>query len=156
MVPPQSLRGEVFLSHASKVRRFVLRLVRVLKQHKVRYWYSATHIAGAKQWHDEIGRALARCNWFLVVLTRESVDSSWVKRELLFALNDARYFERIIPVIVKPCKYQRLSWTLAQFEFVDFTTDFDAGCRRLMEVWNLTYKSKSRQVRKNKKRKHAG
>lgn len=50
-------KQELFLSHSSKDRDFVVRLVRVLKQHGVRYWYSAAHISGAKQWHDEIGRA---------------------------------------------------------------------------------------------------
>ncbi len=142
MPPRLGLRREVFLSHSSKDRKFVLRLARMLKRHKVRYWYSATHIAGAKQWHDEIGRALARCDWFLVVLTPDSVSSPWVKRELLFALNDARYHERIIPLLRKPCKHPRLSWTLAEFQFVDFSGDFDGGCRRLMQVWGMTYKPK--------------
>jgi hypothetical protein len=97
---PASKR-EVFLSHSSRDREFVVRLTRVLKRHGVRYWYSATHIAGAKQWHDEIGRALARCDWFLVILTPDAVRSVWVKRELLFALNAGRYNERIIPVLRK-------------------------------------------------------
>jgi hypothetical protein len=68
---------EVFLSHSSKDRNFVVRLVHVLKEHKIRYWYSATHISGAKQWHDEIGRALMRCDWFLIVLTPNAVRSQW-------------------------------------------------------------------------------
>jgi hypothetical protein len=119
-------KREVFLSHSSKDRNFVVRLARVLKRHKIRYWYSATHIAGAKQWHDEIGDALARCDWFLVVLTPDSVRSPWVKRELLFALNEYRYSERIIPVLRKPCEYSRLSWTLPEFQIVDLTGNFYA------------------------------
>ena len=75
-VSPTAKR-EVFLSHSSQDREFVVRLARVLKRHKIRYWYSATHIVAAKQWHDEIGRALSRCDWFLVVLTPNSVRSQW-------------------------------------------------------------------------------
>jgi hypothetical protein len=90
---------EVFLSHSSKDRAFVSRLARTLKRHGIKYWYSATHIVAAKQWHDEIGRALRRCGWFLVVLTPDAVKSEWVKRELLFALNDDRYNERIIRAV---------------------------------------------------------
>jgi len=143
---PRSKR-EVFLSHSSKDRSFVVRLARTLKQHKIKYWYSATHIAGAKQWHDEIGRALARCEWFLVVLTPDSVRSAWVKRELLFALNQDRYNERIIPVLRKPCDYARLSWTLAEFQFVDFTGNFDLGCRQLLRIWELEHKPPTRKLR---------
>ena len=109
-------KGEVFLSHSSKDLDFVVRLARVLKRHKIRYWYSATHIAGAKQWHDEIGRALARCDWFLVVLTPDSVRSPWVKRELLFALNEFRYNERIIPVLRRPCEYSRFRGRCLNFK----------------------------------------
>ena len=61
-------KREVFLSHSSQDREFVMRLAHVLKRHEVRYWYSAEHIEGARQWHDEIGRALVHCDWFLVVL----------------------------------------------------------------------------------------
>ncbi|HEV2196347.1 MAG TPA: toll/interleukin-1 receptor domain-containing protein [Candidatus Acidoferrum sp.] len=134
-------KQELFLSHSSKDRDFVVRLARVLKQHGVRYWYSAAHISGAKQWHDEIGRALGRCDWFLVVLTPSSVRSQWVKRELLFALNDDRYNEKIIPVLRKPCKYAGLSWTLPEFQFVDFTGSFDVGCRQLLRIWKIEYRS---------------
>ena len=137
---------EVFLSHSSKDRDFIVRLVRVFKHHKIHYWYSATHISGAKQWHDEIGRALNRCDWFLIVLTPNAVRSHWVKRELLFALNEARYNERIVPLLRKPCEYSRLSWTLPEFQFVDFTGSFEVGCRQLLKVWKIEYKSRSGNV----------
>lgn len=146
-------KPNVFLSHASPDRQFVLRIARVLKHHNIQYWYSATHIGAAKQWHDEIGRALARCDWFLVVLTPEAVRSLWVKRELLFALNETRYGERIIPLLRRPCEYSRLSWTLPEFQFVDFTGAFEVGCRQLLQIWRLQYKaSVARRRRKTKKR----
>jgi hypothetical protein len=138
-------RRELFLSHSAKDRDFVVRLTKVLRRHGVRYWYSATHISGARQWHDAIGRALDRCNWFLVVLTPNSVSSLWVKRELLFALNEVRYNEKIIPLLVRPCKHRRLSWTLSQIQFVDFRNSFEKGCRQLMKIWKVKYRTRSPQ-----------
>lgn len=147
-------KRKVFLSHSSKDRAFVLRLTRMLDRHKVPYWYSATHIVGAKQWHDEIGRALNQCNWFLVVLTPNAVRSLWVKRELLFALNENRYNQKIIPLLYKGCKYSRLSWTLSEFEFAEFTSDFEKGCRALLKIWGIKYKREpvQRQGAKIKKK----
>lgn len=153
MPHPVDPRREVFLSHANKDRDFVVRLAHMLKNHKVHYWYSAAHIAGAKQWHDEIGRALRRCDWFLIVLTPNSVRSQWVKRELLFALNEGRYNERIIPVLRKPCKYSRLSWTLPEFQLVDFSGSFDLGCRQLLRIWKLEYKSRTGNLGRRTKKK---
>src|SRR5664279_837927 len=124
------IKTKVFISHAARDGAFVRGLSHVLEQHKVRYWYSAEHIRGAQEWHDEIGRALDECNWFLVVLTPAAVRSHWVKRELFFALNEKRYNGRIIPLLWKPSQYRALSWTLGQFEFVDFTGDFAAACQQ--------------------------
>jgi hypothetical protein len=149
----QRSKREVFLSHSSSDRSFLIRLARMLRQHRIKYWYSAAHIAGAKQWHDEIGRALARCEWFLVVLTPHSVRSAWVKRELLFALNQDRYNERIIPILRKPCQYSSLSWTLPEFQLVDFTGNFDLGCRQLLNIWGLEYNPSRTKLRHKAKRK---
>lgn len=73
---------EVFLSHAAQDRKFATRLSKLLKHHRVAVWYSRKNLRGAQQWHDEIGKALERCDWFLLVLSPDSVKSMWVKREL--------------------------------------------------------------------------
>ncbi len=131
---------ELFLSHSDKDREFAGHLAEILDRHGVPYWYSRRNLRGGQQWHDEIGAALDRCDWFLVVLSPASVQSRWVKRELLFALNDERYEGRILPVLHQACEYRQLSWTLAQDQFVDFTESFETGCRDLLSSWALGYK----------------
>ena len=125
----------VFLSHAHADRRFLKRLIAVLRSCGIPYWYSKSHLIGAQQWHDEIGRALARCDWFLVVLSPKATKSEWVKRELVFALNERRYRGKIVPVLLVPCNYNRLSWTLSEFQMVDFRNNFAEGCRELLKMW---------------------
>jgi len=63
----------------------------------------------------------------------------WVKRELMFALNEARYQGRIVSLLFQSCDYGSLSWTLPAYQFVDFTQNFDHGCRSLLRVWELEY-----------------
>ncbi len=132
--------SEIFISHSNLDRSLVRRIVVFLRKQRINLWYSPKHIAGAAQWHDEIGRALARCDWFLVVLTPNSVKSPWVKKELLYALNEPRYENRIIPVIARACKFNQLSWTLQQIELVDLRPGFEAGCDALLRVWGMTPK----------------
>lgn len=134
-----ALPQEVFLSHSSRDRRFAKKIAGVLRDQGVPVWYSATNIVPAKQWHDEIGSALARCDWFAVVLSPHSIKSEWVKRELLYALRDSRYNGRIIPISHKSCNYSDLSWTLEGYQFVDFRAGFEQGCRNLLRVWGLGY-----------------
>jgi hypothetical protein len=152
---PSSRRSnkKIFISHSGRDRSFVLHLRRVLEQHRIPYWYSAEHIRGAQQWHDEIGRALDECNWFLVVLTPAAVRSLWVKRELFFALSETRYDGRIIPLLRKPSQYRTLSWTLGQFEFVDFTGDFAAACQQLLRIWGIKYQPEEASGRSRPKKK---
>lgn len=63
----------------------------------------------------------------------------WVKRELLFALNDPRYRDRIVPLLVRACNHSSLSWTLDAYQRVDLSVDFDAGCRELLRIWGIGF-----------------
>jgi hypothetical protein len=135
------LPQEVFLSHSDRDRPFVTELAAMMRRHGIPLWYSRTNILGAQQWHDEIGAALRRCDWFVLVLSPHAVESIWVKRELLFSLQQNRFEDKIIPLLYQPCAYERLSWTLSLFPMVDFTQTFEQGCRDLLHVWGLGYRS---------------
>src|SRR5712691_2418983 len=118
---------EVFLSHASRDHATAHELREILVAHGVPVWFSPHHIRGAQQWQDEIGAALKRCGWFMVLLTPNAVRSMWVKRELNYALIEKRYEDRIIPLLFKKCDIRALSWILPQFQAIDFTKDFRQG-----------------------------
>jgi hypothetical protein len=135
------LPREVFISHSSRNQKFAERLVGVLRDHGVPTWLSSRSLKGAQQWHDEIGAALSRCDWFGVVLSKDAIRSAWVKRELTFALSDSRYDGRIIPLLYRPCAIHKLSWTLRQFQIVDFVTDETQGFRDLLRIWGIGLKT---------------
>ena len=137
------LPNEVFLSHSSLDRQFATSIAEVMRAHGVPVWYSQTNIIGARQWHDEIGAALQRCDWFVLILSPNAVISTWVKRELLYALRQDRLENKIVPLIFQPCDYERLSWTLSDFQMVDFTSSFDDGCAALLRMWGLGYRRES-------------
>lgn len=128
---------ELFLSHASRDRRFADKIAATLRSNGIPVWYSPTHIKGAQQWHDEIGRALERCDWFAIVLSPNAVRSTWVKRELLYALNNDRYRERIIPILHQDCEFSGLSWTLQILQWIDFRHGFELGRRELLRIWGI-------------------
>lgn len=108
-MPPQ----EIFLSHSSSDRAFADSVAETLRNHGIPVWYSRINILGAQQWQDEIGEALRRSDWSIIILSPNSVESMWVKRELMFALNADKFADKIIPVLYQPCQYETLSWTLS-------------------------------------------
>lgn len=132
--------NEVFLSHASQDVRLAQQVADVLRKHGVPTFFSATKIRGSQQWHDEIGSALARCDWFLLLLSPHAVKSKWVKRELMYALINDQYECRIVPVLLKSCRHEKLSWTLSAYQFIDLSADFEEGCRDLLRTWGLGLK----------------
>jgi len=135
------LPKEIFLSHSDFDHDFATQVAEMLRNHGIPVWFSANCIKGAQQWHDEIGSALNRCDWFVIILSPHAVDSMWVKRELLYALQQRRLVDKIIPLLFKPCNYKEFSWTLSQFQMIDFTRSFEDGCRELLRVWGIGYQS---------------
>lgn len=131
---------ETFISHSACDRAFVERLVGMLQRHGVPYWYSGTSIQGGQQWHDEIGAALGRCDWVLVLLSPASVRSRWVKSELLYSLRQERLDKRIVPLLLQDCAFDDLSWTLGAMQMIDFRSDYDSGCRALLQTWGIGYR----------------
>ena len=117
-----------------------MRIAELLRRHGISVWFSRTHLRGAQQWHDEIGVALNRCDWFIVLLSPSAMRSRWVKHELLFALDSDRYEDKVLPVKIDPCDPAQLSWTLKNFQIVDFTRGFTKGTRSLLRTWRMRLK----------------
>jgi hypothetical protein len=135
------LPSEVFVSHSSQDTEFAARIIEVMRAHGIPAFYSPHNILGAQQWHDEIGDALARCDWFLLLLSPDAVGSKWVKRELMYALRSDSFLG-IVPLMYRDCDYESLSWTLADFQMVDFRGELQEGCRNLLRIWGVGLKSK--------------
>lgn len=131
---------EVFLSHTATDRRFVKRLSTELARHGVPNWFSTSSLLGADDWHDEIGAALKRCDWFAVVLSPSAVESMWVKRELLYALRDSRYEGRVLPILRRKCDIDALSWVLRTFQIVDMSKSSADAYRALFTIWGIGYR----------------
>jgi len=90
-------------------------------------------------WQDEIGNALRRCDWFMVLLSNDSVNSKWVKLELSYALNHSQYDNHIIPVTIEACEYEELSWTLGVFQMVDMTNNIEEGFSAILRSWGVGF-----------------
>jgi hypothetical protein len=143
-MPPK----EVFISHSDLDGKFVSALAGVLQRHNVPVWYSKTSVGG-EDWYDQIGAALNRCDWFVLVVSPNSAKSDWVKREFVFALTKKRFSNKIVPILYLPADHKKKFdykktqfWSLVGMQFKDFTGKRIDGYRALLKVWGIGYKPK--------------
>lgn len=135
-----SVPREVFVSHAHQDAAEALPIIEMLRRHGVPAWYAPHQILGAQQWHDEIGSALQRCDWLLLLLSPHSVQSRWVKFELLHALSSDAYEDHILPVMLGACDPMKLSWTLQSMQQIALTDDLADGYRKILRTWGIGYR----------------
>ena len=135
-----ALPREIFLSHSVKDHAFTTRIAELLRDHDRTVWYAPNELVGGDFWLDELGRALDRCDWFLVVLSPNSIKSRWVKSEVRFALSEPKFEGRIVPILYKTCPFRELSWVLGSIQHVDFTKGFKKGSEDLLKIWDLEVK----------------
>ena len=114
-------------------------MAKTLIAHGIPVWYSSKSIATAAEWLDEIGLALRRCDWFVVLLSPASVASKWVKRELSYALRHSQYDGHVIPVMVKACDYEQLSWTLGGFQMASLDGNPEQGYTDILRTWGVGF-----------------
>jgi hypothetical protein len=125
---------KVFVSHSAKDKAFVEEhVVDFLEQNGVATWYSPDDIDSAAEWERTTRQALDECDWFLVVLTPNSVASSWVRAEVHWAMENRA--DRVVPVLAEPCDWQDLHLMLRTLQLVLLNENLEEGKSRLLAIW---------------------
>jgi hypothetical protein len=134
----------VFISHSTKDRTFVEKhIIELLKSHGVDTWYSKDDIHTGERWERTIKHGLESCDWFVVVMSRASADSEWVKIELDWAM--AERLQRIVPVLIDDCNPRQLHLGLPRIQHVDFHGDLEEGQRKLLALFGIASARSYRQ-----------
>jgi hypothetical protein len=63
-------------------------------------WWDFEGLRGGQGWQKDIERGIKLCDFFLVVLTPDAIESEWVGNEIAYASNAQK---RIIPLHLKEC-----------------------------------------------------
>ncbi len=71
-----------FISYSHTDEAFARRLWNNLRNERIRVWYAPEEMEGGKKLFDQIDRAINLHDKLLVVLSKESISSSWVETEI--------------------------------------------------------------------------
>jgi hypothetical protein len=122
----------VFVSHASQDARIAARVAMGLKAFDYDTWYDDWELLPGDSIVERIETAIASTDVLLVLLSKSSVDSKWVRRELSAGL--ARQLSgkgvMVIPVVVENCEIPSL---LTDTKYIDLRGDFERGFRKLAD-----------------------
>lgn len=137
---------EVFISHSTRNNKFARQVHEVLARHGVPSFYGPKQISPGAEWDAEIGKALARCDWFVLVVSEQSLNSKWVKYEYHYAISKPQYEDRVVPLRWRKCKEVPAFWTLDQFQAVNFIgVPIDRGFTNLLALWGIPYTASKKQ-----------
>jgi hypothetical protein len=120
-----------FLSHSSKDKGFVRKLAADLVASGIKVWIDEQRILVGDSIPEKIAQGLAESDFFLIIVSHNSVASSWVKKELNSAL--IHEIERR-NVTVLPIKLDDAAMPASINDklYADFTGSYDDGLRGLL------------------------
>jgi len=132
--------GQVFVSHSSYDKPFVEQLVNDLAANSIPVWYDKLDLGVGDSVPGSINAGIAKCRYFLIVLSSAALASAWVREELNAGLMKQVTLggKFLIPVLYKDCELPPL---LAHRRFADFRADYDSGLAALLAVWGMDSKA---------------
>src|SRR4051812_9184346 len=104
--------SHIFISHASADDAFVTELRTALEGHNLPVWVDSRNLRGGAKLQPEIERAIADARQVIAVLSLQTVNSPWVRKEINHALKveqtrKADHY-RIIPLLLPGMKPEAL------------------------------------------------
>jgi tetratricopeptide (TPR) repeat protein len=96
--------GHIFISHATKDDAFVAHLRQLLESFALTVWVDSRNLRGGNKLAPAINQAIEQARQTIVVISPNTVNSPWVRKEINYALEieaqkqDAGY--RVIPLLL--------------------------------------------------------
>jgi hypothetical protein len=131
----------VFLSHSSKDKQFVRRLGNDLRRYGVKVWIDEVEMNGGNSSVDKISEGLENMDYFIVVLSVNSIKSEWVKKEINAAINKEVKSKKdiIIPCLLDDCEIPILLHDKTNIDFKNMPRYVDAR-KKLIRALGLKEK----------------
>jgi len=128
----ESRRRQVFVSYAQADKHVARQVAEALRDAGLPVRIDAWELADGDSLAQRIEQAIASSDILLVLLSRSSVASQWVQKELGAALSGELRDRAItvIPALLEDCDIPRL---LADRQYLDLRGDLPAAIRRLVE-----------------------
>ncbi len=121
--------GNVFMSYSRRDHEIMQRIVAFLRKRGIKAWVDNEKlIPGTPIWEEEIEKAIKGASAVIVVLSPDSKNSEWVRREISLADQNRK---RIFPVLVRGDEDSSITLRLITRQYVDIRETELAGLNAL-------------------------
>lgn len=124
----------IFISYSSKDRGFASKLATDLKSKGLSVWLDQWQLKVGDSLIRKIGDAIKAQDYLIVVLSKASVKSEWVMKELstglIKELEERRVF--VLPVVIEDCNIPPL---LSDKIYADFQGNYLSGLNTLLDAF---------------------
>ena len=125
----------VFLSHSSCDKDFVRRLAASLTTAGIHPWVDEAELDAGDSLIDKLADAVLECSFVAAIVSKDSIDSHWVKYELALAMTQ-EIEGRKVKVLPLKLDAVELPNTIKHKLFLDFSNecDFESNVARIVEA----------------------
>lgn len=113
----QETKPQVFISYSRKDIKFARRLAADLEEAGYSVWWDVSDLKGGDDWVRFIPAAIQASQYFVVLLSPDSIQSEWVAKEYSYAL---RLRKKVVPAMIRPCD---VPFALNTINYVDFVQE---------------------------------
>lgn len=112
------MADDVFISYSRHDQEFVLKLATDLEDRGAHVWLDQGNIQGGEQWRQSIAAGVQSGKVFVLIVSPDSINSSYVAEELALA---SQYRKTIVPLIYRKTNLPAmLKAQLQNYQFLDF------------------------------------
>ncbi len=134
----------IFLSHNVNDKPFVRNLARDLENHGVKYWLDEAEIKVGDSLIEKIRSGLDEVDYVIVILSSNSIASSWVQREMDVAMNQEINGKRVkvLPIMYQKCELPGFLLGKLYADFTD-TSKYEDSFKKLVSSIGIVFNKKA-------------
>ena len=123
----QEAKQRVFISYSRKDIDYARRLASDLEKAGFDVWWDISDLKGGDDWVRIIPAAIDTSQYFIVLLSPNSIQSEWVTKEYTYAIYKRL---KIIPAMIKQCD---VPFALNTINYINFVSDnYETGLKNLL------------------------
>lgn len=127
----------IFLSYTHKDKGLAERFEKAIEEIGHAVWRDDKRIRVGDNIPDIIATGLSRCDYFALLVTKNSVHSAWMKRELNNFLMDEEKGDAIIPLKCDETEISAFFPLLKSIQYADLSSNFSQGVKQIAERLGL-------------------
>lgn len=122
----------IFISYSHRDKEFVDKLALILIDKRIRVFVDRWEMKLGDSITNKVQDAISDASFLMIILSKNSVESDWCKREITSALMLELERKRIVllPILIEDCE---IPLFLRDKYYADFRTSFDDGLKTVLE-----------------------